>query len=438
MKSIKCPRCNATLMYDFEDKELRCNFCGKLCKIEEKNTDYGSSPIYSEKIDKAVKPQKILLFEIGLEEVKEKVREYLANSAFEYKDYVLEALKPVYLPYWMYDCTCVAEYEYWGIDLKYDRKNYLYSAKIDCGGILADASTKIEDSLSDQLDKYFDLSRLRDFDVSCLSGICAEEYDVTFNNVYDRLNEKLKSQVIEGELDFPWICIDKKINVSKIKSTYIQLPFYYAEVNGLKILVNGQTGDIAINSNEYLKTKKRLAFEEIIYSEAVQSKLNLIAFLGVVLIFLIVVVIGVIKARFFPEVDFGNIFSLIFIVGIIGCSIYYENNRVNTKKYRYIRKIIYNKRKELHLIDEVTRAKKNNVNKSDKYNTIVSWIGIIGGMFVLGVMIFGAKLLVTYMLTEDIGSNILIILILGGVIVYAIVKVLSLIIRCMWEIDSKL
>ena len=470
MESIKCPGCNATLMYDLEDKELKCNFCGTLCKIEEeKNTDAeflekrfmtihetscpecgarlmadlntvssrctycGSSLVYSEKIDKAFKPKKILLFEIGLEEAKEKVKKYFEKSAFEYKDCVLDVLEPIYLPYWMYDCMCEAEYDYYSGSKH--KKHYLETALIECSGILADASTKIEDKLSDQLDKYFDLSKLRDFDISYITGFCAEEYDVTFKSVYSRLNKKLESEVIERELGFP-IIATKKINVSQINSTYIQLPFYYAEVNGLKILVNGQSGDIAINSKEYLKTSRRIAFENFLYGETVQNNSTSIAFLGVIFIFF---ALGVCMFAWenllsiFPALDYAP--SVLILAGLIGGTLYCKFKK---KKQRYIKKIIFRKQKELYIWDEIARAKDKNVDTNDKYSMITAWIGLIMGIWLLGAMIFVGKILVTHMLTKDTALNIGIILIFGGMIIYTAVKVLSLIIRCILRIKGKL
>jgi len=78
----------------------------------------------------------------------------------------------------MYDCICEAEYDYYFTG-KHRKKHYLATAKLECEGILADASIKIEDKLSDQLDKYFDLSKLRDFSTEHINGFWAEEYDVT-------------------------------------------------------------------------------------------------------------------------------------------------------------------------------------------------------------------------------------------------------------------
>ena len=272
MECVRCPGCNATLTYNLEDEILKCDYCGNICVIrEEQITDAeyienrlmdvhetncpccgakfmtnvnttssscaycGSSIIYDEKIDKAFKPKKIMLFEIGLDEVKEKVKEYFDGSDFASKNDILSTLRPIYLPYWLYRCTYQLEKQ-----------------KVEYNNILADASLKIDDSLADKIDKSFDLSKLKDFDISNIVGFYAEEYDVTFKSLRKRINKK-----IEEKLGAP---VDDNC-ISNAKSMYIQLPCYYGEINGLKILVNGQSGAIAINSEEYLKTTNQIERE---------------------------------------------------------------------------------------------------------------------------------------------------------------------------------
>ena len=104
----------------------------------------------------------------------------------------------------------------------------------------------------------------------------------------------------------------------------------------------------------------------------------------------------------------------------------------------YIKKIIFRKQKELYIWDEIARAKDKNVNTNDKYSMITSWIGLIMGTWLLGVMIFVGKILITQMLTKDTALNIGIILIFGGLIIYTVVKVLLIIIRCILRIKGKL
>jgi len=344
MSLLKCYNCLSDLKYDFENKEIKCTFCGNICDFE------------NEKVDQTIKPQKILLFEIGLEEIKEKVSEYFVNSAFEYKDCIANKLQPIYIPYWMYDCNCEVEYEEEEDSYK-NKQFYLTTAKIECKEILADASAEVEDMLTDQLDRFFDLSKLTEFNDSYIENICVKEFNTTLECVYPRLNEKLKNEVIEDELELSSLAISQKIVISEEQAILVQLPFYYAEIEGLKILINGQTGDIAINSKEYLKTEKRLSFERVLYSDKIQNNLGIISVLGAIFVFSVVIMIVLISDKVkdkYPNLGSLIVFSILAVLAI-GVSLHKAKHSV--RKQRYIKNILYYNKKKLHIWDKISRDK---------------------------------------------------------------------------------
>jgi len=164
---------------------------------------------------------------------------------------------------------------------------------------------------------------------------------------------------------------DKKIEVSKIRSTYIQLPFYYAEVNGLKILVNGQTGDITINSKEYLKNQKRMVF------------------LGVILIFAAMGIYLYGREILLHVLGFLLSWSYVLIVLVpIGIELYLTFRK---KKQRYIRKIIYKKQKELSVWEEIERArvipqKQNSIDSTDSKGCSIIVSAMMGIWFLIMVI----------------------------------------------------
>ena len=94
---MKCPSCSTDLIYEEQNKILKCNLCG-------------TSISYDNKKNSEVTPKKFIEFEISLDDAKEKVKEYFSNAAFEYKDYAMDNLEPIYIPYFMYDCVCESEY----------------------------------------------------------------------------------------------------------------------------------------------------------------------------------------------------------------------------------------------------------------------------------------------------------------------------------------
>jgi len=216
------------------------------------------------------KTEKILPFEIELDEAKKRLEKYITNSTYENRERIVNALKPVYLPYWMYDGTCDAEYEYFTFG-KHSR-HYLEDIKLECKGILVNATTKMEDSLVTQLEQYFDLSKLKVVDTSYVNDVCLEACDITLYKACSKFNKKLQHEVFEEGFGLPAKCDYKDININKNPQyTHIQLPFYYAEVDELKVLVSGQTGDIATNAKEYLKSKKDLFLKKGLYINQINS-----------------------------------------------------------------------------------------------------------------------------------------------------------------------
>ena len=139
METVKCPGCNGSLIYDLEDEILKCNYCGTVCTVQEaKITDSqfledrlidvheahcpdcgarlitdintistkcvycGGSIIYDEKVNKVFKPKKILLFELGIDEAKDRLNQFLKEKKIKNREQIIKELKPVYLPFWLY------------------------------------------------------------------------------------------------------------------------------------------------------------------------------------------------------------------------------------------------------------------------------------------------------------------------------------------------
>lgn len=277
METVKCPGCNSSLIYNLDNEILKCNYCGSVCTVQEAQmTDReflderlmdvheakcpdcgarlitgintisskcvycGGSIIYDEKVNKVFKPKKLLLFEITLKDAKEKLNEYLKINKIKNRSNIIKNLKPVYLPYWLYNSKVVLEYEQ-------DGKKYV--AKSEYKNILADASTNISDILTDRFDEDFEFSKLKDFELALIAGHCAEEFDVVAKQVYRRVLRKIENKAREV---FP-----KNVRISSTidDKMYVLLPFYYVEfyensiLNGYQVLINGQNGNINMEKN---------------------------------------------------------------------------------------------------------------------------------------------------------------------------------------------
>jgi len=281
METVKCPGCNSSLIYDLEDEILKCKHCGTVCTVQEsKITDKqfledrlmdvheahcptcgarlitdintistkcvycGGSIIYDEKVNKVFKPKKILLFELGINEAKDKLNQFLKEKKVKNRENIVKELKTVYLPFWLYNSKVSLEYEE-------DYKKYVL--KSEYKNILADASTHISNFLADKFDDNFDFTKLKDFELSLISGYFAEEFDVTAKQIYRRVLRKMEDKARQE--------FSKNITITNTvdDKMYILLPFYYVEfyeksiLNGYQILINGQNGNINIGETKNSK-----------------------------------------------------------------------------------------------------------------------------------------------------------------------------------------
>ena len=423
---MKCPSCSTDLIYEEQNKILKCNFCGTSISYDDKNNG-------------EVTPEKFIDFEISLDDAKEKVKEYFSDAAFAYKDYVVEDLEPIYIPYFMYDCVCESEYVFQRL-LRIGgrrRRKYIETAKVECNGILVNVSSKVEEEMINKVDLFFDTSKLKDIEPSYLSKYSIEKADIEYESAFEKFNKKLIRNVIEGELGLNIISSYKKNEVSQVNYTSMLLPFYYAESKGLKVLLNGQTGDISINSKEYLKNEKRVAFDKFLYSEKIQSNLNKIAFGGVIATFLLVALISLLYQKLvsiIPDLEWISSTLLCVVIFLFFCKPFNKNNEKKT--YRNIKNIVYKKRRRLYLFEEVKMVKNNkNMKTSNGYEKIGSLLGILGGIAFF-VIIFSAGKVILEWTKINVSDNAA--LFIGILFLYLVISMVLLMIRAILKLIGKL
>jgi len=309
MESIKCPGCNANLEYSIEDEKLQCKYCGTISNIEEeKNVDIdileermievneaicpdcgaklmtdtntmsakctycGSSLIYNQNI-KAFSPKKILLFEKGIEEIKESTINKFNELKLNDKVALIDNLAPIYLPYWMYSGKVEALYNF---ELK----------TIEIKNILVDASAKVKDSISDAIEKDFDLTKLKVFDHNIIVGYIAEKYDVEGDSVYQRAINKMQLELNDKTKFNSLVYTDLKIN-------YILLPFYFSQNNEGQLLVNGQSGEMSYNAITLETDRKKSKYIRKIHKVKLAEKMNLVDLLFFISLFGCIISLGI-------------------------------------------------------------------------------------------------------------------------------------------------
>lgn len=346
METVKCPECNSNLAYNLNDNILRCNYCGTLCNMSEvyvTDTEFlnnrlmdvnenicpdcggklisdintistkclycGSSLVYTEKISKVFKPRKILLFEKRLDEIKSRLEKMFSD--LDEKNLIIEKISPIYLPFWKYDFS----------------EGYT---------ILVDAANNLSDTLADKFDEVFNLSKLKNFELELLAGNFALEFDITSKNIYKRALEKLSKQ---KNFKKPNYDLARELNLMDLnyRVMYVLLPFYYIQVDSIKILIDGQNGKIFFDGESSHLTEKierkikNIQFESLVRTKIRKSKsffLNILKKYMPFWVLLFISAIMLIMSNFTANIELQNSIKMLVVlfdilISLIIAAIYY-------------------------------------------------------------------------------------------------------------------
>lgn len=251
-----CTSCGAELAVNGVESSTFCAYCGQ------------PTVIFS-RVSATKKPKYIIPFSVTKEEAVEKIRKELLKGFFiprSFRKFELERVRGIYIPYWIYDITCQGQVCFSGevpkkIGKGTDTKYFYREAKGYYHNIVFDASTQLIDDTSRRLEPY-DFSKMKDFDMSYLSGFYSDCYDL----------DKKKSQDIAMKYGQEMYVnnLRKTVNASYVKNIYdkcdyqikradyLMLPAWFLTLRyrneSYTILANGQTGKV-IGAVPYSKTK---------------------------------------------------------------------------------------------------------------------------------------------------------------------------------------
>ncbi len=196
-----CPGCGAAIITDSElDASAECVYCH-------------SPVVLSGRISGEFRPDKIIPFKQSRGEAImgfnkwTKAKKFFLAKGFGSSEHISK-IQGIYIPFWLAD-TCVegkmtAEcFKTIGSTrsgdyiIKTESKSIAdREGSIIYQGVPADGSSKAEDALMDSIEP-FDYRELVDFDMSYLSGHSALRYDVSKDQVYDRINYRVRSSAQE-------------------------------------------------------------------------------------------------------------------------------------------------------------------------------------------------------------------------------------------------
>lgn len=340
---IKCTNCNGALKYDatigkmkceycdatFEPKEvsaeiqeedtmecnvLTCTSCGSELMINGVETATfcaycGQPTIVFNRVSKMLKPKKIIPFSVTKQQAVDSIRKRFQRGYFipkEIKNFEVERVTGIYIPYWLYDVTYYDKQMLRGKSGKHYH-NYVREARSFFKNVTVDASSNFCNESSQRLEP-FDMNGVVEFEEGYLSGFYADRYDQNSDDLrrlaVRRCGELFDEEVIKS-ISATNITVTKSDPQSEINNqVYAMLPAWFMtlryENRPYTMLVNGQTG-------------------KVVGAVPIQKNKVWMVFVGVFI--MLVIICAPVSAGLFTALwheDFEDFFEFLCCYGIVG------------------------------------------------------------------------------------------------------------------------
>ncbi|MGN0362646.1 MAG: hypothetical protein ACI4ET_07380 [Bilifractor sp.] len=255
LRVYKCSVCGAEIITDKTTVATSCAFCGNPVILEEN-------------LDTLFRPDAVIPFHIGKDEIKNLYMQYLKKRPFTPKNFYTDAhiqkIKGIYTPFWLYDMPMEGELHGTGERLStWSDNEYIYTKHdvyaIDRQGDLqidklpVDASSKMPDAAVDSIEP-FHYQDLVPFKMAYMPGFFAERYDedASFCSTRalkraEKTTEDMLRRTVQG---YSSLTVTAGSHVkggnSNLQSRYVLMPVYllYTRYKDKDYLfsMNGQTG----------------------------------------------------------------------------------------------------------------------------------------------------------------------------------------------------
>lgn len=259
MNVYSCTACGAEIAVNGVESSTFCSYCGQ-------------PTIVFDRVSSAKKPDYILPFSVTKEQAIAKIRKHLSSGFFvpqEIKDFSIEHIRGIYIPYWLYDIDYEDDQYLSGVvkSGKNTVTRYFHrAAKVTFHDLTLDASKQLSDESSQRLEPYR-TDNLRPFESGYLSGFYADCFDseqATLQYMAHQRSKALFDKKIENSINASSIRILKsqpRYNV--LRSCYAMLPAWFLtfryQDEPYTIMVNGQTEKV-VGAVPYDKKKVKTIF----------------------------------------------------------------------------------------------------------------------------------------------------------------------------------
>ena len=255
MKIYSCESCGGEIIVDETTTSTTCPYCG-------------NNLLVSKQLSGDLKPNLVIPFKNDKENVLTSLKSFfkkkpLLPRTFS-RDNVVEEVKPLYVPFWLFDADVEGKVRFKGeitktwSDANYNYKETKYYSLIRGGNIAfdhvpVDGSQKMEDKLMESIEPY-NFSEAVEFNAGYLAGYAADRYDVDKDVTFNRATERFRDgtiQAFRGDIrGYDNVTVDdSNIQLSNTKTTYALYPVWILNTKwrdkSYRFAVNGQTGKVA-------------------------------------------------------------------------------------------------------------------------------------------------------------------------------------------------
>ena len=255
MKVYSCESCGGEIIVDETTSSTCCPYCG-------------NNVLVSKQLSGDLKPNRVIPFKNGKDDVMDSLKKFfrkkpLLPSSFS-KENVIEEIKPLYVPYWVFDADVDGKVRFKGettrkwSDANYDYKETKFYSLVR-GGTIAfdhvpvDGSQKLDDKLMESIEP-FNYNEAVEFNAGYLAGFAADRYDVSKEVTFNRATQRFREGTIQAFRNdikgYNNVSLeDSNLQLSNTNAIYALYPVWILnskwKEKSYRFAVNGQTGKVA-------------------------------------------------------------------------------------------------------------------------------------------------------------------------------------------------
>ncbi|SKB96849.1 replication restart DNA helicase PriA [Lachnospiraceae bacterium] len=255
IEGFLCPSCGAEIIADESLGATECPYCG-------------NKAVVPHAFDGMYRPDVMIPFKLNKERAQAAMKNFYKGKKLLPNGFAdgnrLKEIQGVYVPFWLMSCEAEGNASFEGIKTEtresgkkryIKEKHYLIHrrGKMQFNRIPADGSKAMDDEYMDGLEPY-DYSGLVQYDDAYFSGYLANRYDVSAEEVQNRINVRVEnsvtSELMRTATGYDSVNVkDSALRYNSNKTEYAMLPVWMLTTKfqneKYSFAMNGQTGKIS-------------------------------------------------------------------------------------------------------------------------------------------------------------------------------------------------